>query len=81
MKKPNEYLNRIEKEAQSNPKYLYSLAVNYAELNRFDEAIAALEKCYDLREERLIWMNTEPRFGDLKLDARFQDLVKRMKLI
>ena len=78
--KANEYLKKIEEESKENSKFLYSLAVNYAELNRFDEAIAALEKCYELREERLIWMNTEPRFGDLKLDARFQDLVKTMNL-
>ena len=78
--KANEHLKKIEEESKENSKLLYSLAVNYAELNRFDEAIAALEKCFELREERLIWMNTEPRFGDLKLDARFQDLVKRMNL-
>lgn len=79
-KKAAEFLNKLKEESENNSKFLYSLAVNYAELNRFDEAIAALEKCYELREERLIWMNTEPRFGDLKLDARFQDLVRKMKL-
>jgi len=79
--KADEYLNKIREASESDSKFLYSLAVNFAELNRFDEAISALEKCYELREERLIWMNTEPRFGDLKNDLRFQELVRRMKLI
>lgn len=79
--KADECLNQIKEESQKNTKYLYSLAVNYAELGRYDEAIDALEKCYELREERLVWMNTEPRFGDLKNDSRFQELARRIHLI
>lgn len=78
--KADEYLRQIKEESQINTKYLYSLAVNYAELERFDEAIAALEKCYEMREERLAWMNIEPRFGDLKNDSRFQQIVRKMQL-
>ncbi len=78
--KADEYFNKIKQESQKNTKHLYSLAVNYAELNRFDEAITTLEKCFELREERLIWMNTEPRFGDLKTDSRFQAIVEKMRL-
>lgn len=78
--KADEYLNKLVEGSESDSKFLYSLAINFAELNRFDEAIAALEKCYELREERLIWMNTEPRFGDLKNDLRFQELARRIKL-
>ncbi len=75
-----EFLNKIKEKAQTDTKYLYSLAVVYAELNRFDESLAALEKCFALREERLIWLNTEPRFGDLKNDSRFREIVRKMRL-
>lgn len=79
--KAGEYLMQIKSESAQNTKFLYSLAVNYAELKRFDEAIAALEKCYEMREERLVWMNSEPRFGELKNDSRFQTLARKMRLI
>jgi len=74
------YLNQIKEESAQNTKFLYSLAVNYAELKRFDEAIAALEKCYEMREERIVWMKSEPRFGNLKTDSRFIELLKKLRL-
>lgn len=42
--------------------------MNYAEVGRFDESIDALEKCLDQHEERLVWINHDPRFGALKND-------------
>jgi hypothetical protein len=59
---------------------MYSLAMNYAESNRTDEAIAVLTKCFELREERMVWLNIEPRFANLRKDARFLELVEKMKL-
>ncbi len=78
--KAAELLRQLKTDAETNPKYLYSLALNYAEMNRFDESIAALEKCYEMREERLLWMTNEPRFGELKNDGRFLDIVRKMRL-
>lgn len=78
--KADEYLKQMKEESTQNTKYLYSLAVNYAELKRFDEAIATLEKCYEMREERIVWMKSEPRFGNLKTDSRFIELLKKLRL-
>ena len=70
----------LEQLAVTDTKALYSLAVNYGELGRTDEAIAALEKCFAQHEERMVWLNVEPRFAPLRSDPRFADLVRRMNL-
>ena len=75
-----EYLKRLEALAAKDTRALYSLAMNYAELNRIDEALAALENCLKMREERMIWLKVEPRFANLKANPRFQNLVKAMRL-
>lgn len=51
--KANETLQQLEKLSQADTKALYSLAMNYAELGRADEAIFALQKCFELLEERM----------------------------
>ena len=73
-------LKELETQSLTDTKSLYSLAVNYAELGRIDEAITALQKCFDEREERMIWLNVEPRFANLRSDARFDQLVRSMGL-
>ena len=78
--KADEKLRQLEELSQTEPKALYALAENYAERGRADEAIAALEKCFELREERLMWLKVEPRFAALKDDARFQEILRKMNL-
>ncbi len=78
--KADENLKQLEELSQTDTKALYSLAENYTERGRFDEAIAVLQKCFELREERMIWLKVEPRFADLRNDARFQELLQKMNL-
>ena len=78
--KAGEHLQKLEEMAKENSKADYSLALNYAELGRTDDAFAALEKCYVLREERLVWLNVEPRLSSLREDPRFQQMVEKMKV-
>ncbi len=73
-----EMLALLDVAARSDTKALYSLAMNYAEFGRRDEAIGALEKCFAMHEERMVWINVEPRFATLRDDTRFQELVRRM---
>ena len=73
-------LRQLEELAQTDSKAVYSSAMNYAELNRLDEAIAVLQKSYEMREERMAWINVEPRFANLRTDARFLELVRKMRL-
>jgi adenylate cyclase len=75
-----EKLRQLEETAQTESEALYSLAENYAELGRTDEAIAALERCIQVREERLAWVKAEPRFANLKNEPRFHDILRRMNL-
>ncbi len=78
--KRNERLKQLEKVAQTDTKALYALAENYAELGRTEEALAALEKCIEVREERMMWLKVEPRFAHLKGNARFEEILRRMNL-
>ena len=73
-------LRQLETLSENDSKAQYSLAMNYAELGRIDDAIAALEVCYDTREERMAWVNNEPRFTNLRSDPRFQELLRKMNL-
>ncbi len=79
--KAGEQMKQLEEISVSNSKAVYSLAIIYSELGRTDEAIAALERCYDEREERLVWMNVEPRLASIRHDARFHQLLERMQLV
>lgn len=72
--------NRLKKMAETDPKSLYFLALSDSELGRTDEAITALQKCLQLREERMIWTKDEPRFANLKNDSRFQEILRKMNL-
>ena len=72
--------NHLKKLAENDPKPLYFLALSDSETGRTDEAVAALQKCLELREERMIWTKDEPRFANLKNDSRFQEILRRMNL-
>ncbi len=73
-------LNHLQTLGQTDSKALYSLTMNYAEMQHLDEAFEALEKCYEMREERLVWVKIEPRFANLRNDPRFQELLRKMNL-
>lgn len=79
--KADEALRQLEQLAQSDTKALYSLAVNYAELGRTDDAVWALQKCFEQREERIVWINVEPRLAGVRHEARVQDIMRKMRLI
>lgn len=71
-------LRELEKLAQTETKALYSLALNYAELGRTDEAISVLRKCVELHEERIVWIKVEPRFANLRNNEGFQEIIKKI---
>jgi tetratricopeptide (TPR) repeat protein len=79
--KRDERLKQLEEAAQTDTKALYALAENYAELGRTNDALAALEKCIEVREERMMWLKVEPRLAHLKGNARFDEFLRRMNLV
>lgn len=80
MDKAETALRQLEELSQRDTKALYSLAMNYTEFNRVDEAVWTLQKCFEMREERMVWLNVEPRLANLRSDFRFQELVQKMNL-
>ena len=76
----DELLKELESQAETNGDSMYSLAMNYANNNRIDDALAALEKCYEMHEERMMWLKIEPRFANLRNNERFKEILQKMKL-
>lgn len=76
--KSEQALRQLETLSINDSKALYSLAMNYAETGRHDEAIATLEKCFEEHEERLVWIRNEPRFASLRDKPQFQNILKKM---
>lgn len=52
----------------------------YAAIGEKDTALSLLENCYRRRCSSMITLNAEPDFDELRSEARFQDLVKRIGL-
>jgi DNA-binding winged helix-turn-helix (wHTH) protein/tetratricopeptide (TPR) repeat protein len=78
--KADTLLTELATESATDKKALYSLAMNYAELGRTEEAVTALETCFTLHEQRMLWVRVEPRFANLKNEPRFRQLLGRMRL-
>ncbi len=50
----------------------------YAMAGELDKAMRLLEKKFDEKDEDMTWLLVAPRYDNLRDDARFQDLVKRV---
>lgn len=58
----------------------YAMAVAYAGLGRRDEAFASLQAAFETSSIMMIWLGIEPRFEPLRSDARFAELMTKMRL-
>ncbi len=58
----------------------YHIALIYAALGDKDEAFNWLNRALDERADYLVYLGVDPRFNDLRSDARFQNLVQRIGL-
>jgi serine/threonine-protein kinase len=72
-----EELRQLVPERRASP---YHLALIHAGLGEKDRAIELLNQAFDERAERLVWLQTDPRFDKLRSDARFNDLLQRIGL-
>gem|GEM_PF-245886 len=72
--------NRLSRLAEKDPKSLFFLAFHDSEVGRKDEALAALTKCIEMREERVVTTKDEPRFAGLKDDPRFLAILLKLNL-
>ena len=57
-----------------------SIAIIFIGLGDKDQAIAWLEKAYDVRSTLMTWLKVEPKFDSLRSDPRFTALLKKVGL-
>ncbi len=58
----------------------FGLVWAYAGLDDKDRAFAALEKTYEARLGRMVWLNVDPLLDPLRSDPRLSDLARRVGL-
>jgi hypothetical protein len=58
----------------------FGLIWAYAALGESDEAFVSLERAYEDRRDRMVWLNVDPLLDPLRSDPRFDDLVRRVGL-
>lgn len=66
----------------SRTKYISwrNIAVIYAGLEDKDQAFACLDKAYELRDSRIVFIKVDPLFDPLRDDPRFKNLLRRIGL-
>jgi len=56
----------------------YNIALIYNGLGERDEAFTWLERGYEKRDQRMVFLKVEPKWNNLRGDPRFQDLMRRV---
>jgi serine/threonine protein kinase len=59
----------------------WQIATLYTRAGMNKEAIDWLEKAYQAHDQNMPYISVDPIFDDLRADPRFQDLLRRMKLL
>ncbi len=59
----------------------FRMALIPAGLGDVEEAFALLERAFEVRDARLIWLKVDPVIDSLRTDARFADLLNRVGLL
>lgn len=70
-------LNALERQRPVSP---YDFAVVHAGLGNTDAALESLQKAYTQRAMGLRWLKIEPIFDAVRDQARFQELLGRVRL-
>jgi len=74
-----EILAELERLASRKFVTSYGISLVHAGLGQNDAAFASLNKAFDERSHWLVWLRLDPRWGRLRPDPRFADLVNRMR--
>ena len=56
----------------------YHIAFLYNGLNERDKSLAWLERAYQERDPKMVFLKAEPKWKNLRDDPRFQQLLRRM---
>lgn len=57
----------------------YHIAFLYSGLNERDKTLAWLERGYEQRDPKMVFLKVDPKWNNLRSDPRFQDLLRRMR--
>ena len=70
--------------ANPGPKDNLFIALTYSALGDFDQAMLALEKCYEIRLDWLPWIAMEGAYGglleEIRQDPRFTALMEKLDI-
>jgi tetratricopeptide (TPR) repeat protein len=58
----------------------FGLIWAYAGVGYHEQAFAILERSFEERRDRMVWLNVDPLLDPLRSDSRFTDLVRRIGL-
>ncbi|HXT64689.1 MAG TPA: tetratricopeptide repeat protein, partial [Pyrinomonadaceae bacterium] len=78
--KAQQLLREFEASARDADGNDAQLAAVYARIGRKDDAIAALQRAFSTRDDRMMWIKTNPHYDTLRDDPRFQEILQKMKL-
>ncbi|HSE15772.1 MAG TPA: winged helix-turn-helix domain-containing protein [Pyrinomonadaceae bacterium] len=78
--KAEEIVREFEATARGADGHDTQLAALYAAIGRKDDAIAALQRGVATRDDRMMWIKTNPHFDTLRDDPRFQEILRNMRL-
>ncbi|HEX8844439.1 MAG TPA: protein kinase [Pyrinomonadaceae bacterium] len=73
-------LDELKEMSRREPVSPYDFAVLYRGLGDRDRMFEQLDKAFEERSSRLIWLKVEPFFDPFRSDPRFQEMLQRMKL-
>ena len=73
-------LQELEQLARQRSITAYYFALIHLGLNDKERALQALDKAFDEKSERLVWLKVDPRFDGLRNEVRFRDLLERIGL-
>ena len=73
-------LDEFLAQSMERPVPAFDLAVVYVGLGQKDQAFEQLEKAYEDRFYRLVYLGVDPLFDPLRSDVRFKDLLRRIGL-
>jgi Flp pilus assembly protein TadD len=72
-----EGLLKLSRERYISP---YNIAMVYNGLGEREETLEWLERGFEQREPRMVFLRGEPKWDNLRDDPRFQDLLRRIGL-
>jgi predicted Zn-dependent protease len=79
--KGQKILGEILQKYSDNTAVYYYQAIACAEYGQNEKALNLLERAFEKKDDRMVWIKIQPEFAGLRNTPRFQELLKKMRLI